>query len=234
MLYSHTKQGTVVVGTILTRDDGRLLFFTCRKIHQQHAQRVHQEMPRASLSMVSAIVAPDARHLSGCDTLAVQCPGSGVRVTSRFPAHRRPQRIVDVLPRAIVTPLPEIMRDALPLRIVFRHHAPLAAAHHNIQHGMHHLPHIQAARSATRLCGRDHIVDTLPLMVGHIGWVCLWLHTPTWTTPDTLVVTFSDNLLVKLAKNGRFWHGLNAQLPKYLEAQEVQYGYFIVIVYKNG
>jgi hypothetical protein len=34
---------------------------------------------------------------------------------------------------------------------------------------------------------------------------------------------------IKLAKNGNFWDGLNLQLPKYLEVEEIDKGYFIVI-----
>ena len=35
---------------------------------------------------------------------------------------------------------------------------------------------------------------------------------------------------LKLAKNTRFWHGLRRQLPKYLEAEEIRVGYFVVVV----
>jgi hypothetical protein len=41
-------------------------------------------------------------------------------------------------------------------------------------------------------------------------------------------------LEVKLAKNSRFWSGLKNQLPKYLEAEEVRFGHFIVIAYTDG
>lgn len=38
---------------------------------------------------------------------------------------------------------------------------------------------------------------------------------------------------VKLAKNTRFWHGLQKQLPKYLKAEDVREGIFLVIVYSD-
>ena len=37
-------------------------------------------------------------------------------------------------------------------------------------------------------------------------------------------------LELKLAKNTKFWSGLSKQLPKYLEAEDVKVGYFVVIV----
>ena len=38
---------------------------------------------------------------------------------------------------------------------------------------------------------------------------------------------------VKLAKNTKFWHGLQRQLPKYLEAESVNIGYFLVICFND-
>lgn len=39
---------------------------------------------------------------------------------------------------------------------------------------------------------------------------------------------------VKLAKNTRFWNGLEQQLPTYLQAERVDRGYFIVIMQSDG
>lgn len=39
---------------------------------------------------------------------------------------------------------------------------------------------------------------------------------------------------VKLAKNTRFWRGLKKQLPKYLQAEDVQEGRFLIIVYTEN
>lgn len=40
-------------------------------------------------------------------------------------------------------------------------------------------------------------------------------------------------LEVKLAKNTRFWHGLEEQLPKYLESEDIDEGYFLVVMYSD-
>jgi hypothetical protein len=37
----------------------------------------------------------------------------------------------------------------------------------------------------------------------------------------------------KLARNTKFWKGITAQLPTYLKAEEIEIGYFIVIVYND-
>ncbi|AZA84424.1 hypothetical protein C1637_06165 [Chryseobacterium lactis] len=38
---------------------------------------------------------------------------------------------------------------------------------------------------------------------------------------------------VKLAKNNRFWDGVRLQLPKYMQAEEIDKGYFLVICYSE-
>lgn len=38
---------------------------------------------------------------------------------------------------------------------------------------------------------------------------------------------------IKLAKNGKFWNGLEKQLPEYQKAEEVASGYFLVVVYSD-
>lgn len=41
-------------------------------------------------------------------------------------------------------------------------------------------------------------------------------------------------LELKLAKNTKFWNGLTRQLPKYLESEGVENGFFIVVVYSEN
>jgi hypothetical protein len=41
---------------------------------------------------------------------------------------------------------------------------------------------------------------------------------------------FRALLELKLAKNSKFWNGLTKQLPKYLQAEEIRIGYFLVVV----
>jgi hypothetical protein len=50
-----------------------------------------------------------------------------------------------------------------------------------------------------------------------------------------MAIGYSARVLVeaKLARNTKFWHGLQRQLPKYLEAERVSEGIFIVCVHKE-
>lgn len=44
---------------------------------------------------------------------------------------------------------------------------------------------------------------------------------------------FRALLEVKLAQNARFWNGIERQLPKYLQTEDVKVGYFLVIVFDD-
>jgi len=44
---------------------------------------------------------------------------------------------------------------------------------------------------------------------------------------------FRALLELKLARNGKFWNGLEKQLPKYQEAENVSIGYFVIIVQRE-
>ncbi|MBS4194310.1 hypothetical protein [Lederbergia citri] len=41
-------------------------------------------------------------------------------------------------------------------------------------------------------------------------------------------------LEIKLARNSKFWHGLEAQLPKYLEIDKLKEGIFLVVIYNEN
>ena len=40
-------------------------------------------------------------------------------------------------------------------------------------------------------------------------------------------------LELKLAKNTKFWRGLSRQLPKYMQSEEINLGYFVIILYND-
>src|SRR5438874_9938178 len=89
------------------------------------------------------------------------------------------QRVMEPLPGAIITPLPEVGVDTLPGRILPRQHAPLTATDDDIQNAIDDRSHLQCARSASWLCRRNQVFDTIPLTVGQIGWIQLVLvHIP--------------------------------------------------------
>lgn len=107
-----------------------------------------------------------ARRHASLDGLAIQTACGGMLVPSRKTSHLRPQRVMDALPGAISTPLAKISVDALPFGILLGQHAPLDAAHRNVQDGIDDLPHIQAAGSSTRFRRWNHFLDNVPLAVG--------------------------------------------------------------------
>ncbi len=77
------------------------------------------------------------------------------------PTYLGAQGIVDALPGAIITPNPEVMVDAFPLRIVFGQHAPLSATDQNVQDRIDDLAHIQAAWPATGFGLWEQVFDIL-------------------------------------------------------------------------
>src|SRR2546423_1390367 len=103
---------------------------------------------------------------------------------------------------AIITPLPEVGVDTLPCRILPRQHAPLTATDDDIQNAIDDRSHLQCARSASWLCRRNQVFDTIPLTVGQIGWIQLVLvHIP--SVPPRLpgCHPFTNRLLAIFGKN---------------------------------
>src|SRR2546421_11457335 len=89
------------------------------------------------------------------------------------------QRVMEPLPGAIITPLREVGVDTLPCWILPRQHAPLTATDDDIQNAIDDRSHLQRTRSASWLCRRYQVFDTIPLTVGQIGWIQLVLvHIP--------------------------------------------------------
>jgi hypothetical protein len=85
--------------------------------------------------------------------------------------------VVDAVPRPVIAPLGVVEGDALPFGILVWQHPPLAATHDDVQDGIDHRVHIECARATTRLCQRNYVLDTIPLTVGQVGWICFVLHT---------------------------------------------------------
>ena len=49
----------------------------------------------------------------------------------------------------------------------------------------------------------------------------------------SLGYTLRALLELKLAKNTKFWNGLNKQLPKYMQAENIISGYFVIIMFNE-
>src|SRR5213076_2818191 len=104
-----------------------------------------------------------------------------------LPTQLSAKRVVDTLPRSIITPLLEVAVDTLPGRILPGKHAPLASTHDKIQDRIDDRSHLQAARSTSWLCRRDQVFDTIPLTVGEIAWIHLvFFHILSVSRPPSL------------------------------------------------
>jgi len=194
-MLAHPRQQLAAIGAI-DPDPPQLLAVTTQALKQQpcafgigdrggrhnhrqeQAHRVDQQMPFATFDLFATVVAAHPAHRGGLDTLAIQTAGSWVLMPASTPTYCGTQAIVDTLPGAIITPNPEVMLDAFPLRVVRGQHAPLGATNQNIQNGIDDLAHLQVAWPTTQFGGRDQVFDIIPLAVGQIGRVCLCVHTP--------------------------------------------------------
>ena len=86
------------------------------------------------------------------------------------------ERVMQPALGAIVPPLPEVGVNALPRRKVTRQHPPLDATHSQVEHGINHQTHIQAAWSPSRLGYGNQMLDNGPLAVSQIRWVSFCFH----------------------------------------------------------
>lgn len=80
------------------------------------------------------------------------------------------------LPGAVVTPFPKVVVDTLPLRILFRQHSPLDAAHNDVHDAVDHFPHIQAAGSSAKFRRWNKFLDNVPLTVGQVAGIVSLVH----------------------------------------------------------
>lgn len=138
---------------------------------QQQAHGVNQEMPFRTIDLLARIIAPHTSKRGRLDTLAIEATGGRMLVPAGTPPHLGPQRVVDPLPDAILTPVAKVGVDALPFRILLRQHPPLDATHRHVQDAVDNLPHVQAAGSSARFRRRNHFLDNVPLAVSQIAWV---------------------------------------------------------------
>jgi hypothetical protein len=147
--------------------------------------RVDQEMPFAPRDLFARILAAQTWSGTRLQALSVQAASRGVLMASGLATDLGAQPIVDALPSPIIAPHPKVRVEALPLGIVLGQHPPLTARNDNLEHRIDQLTHVQTAWSASGLCCRDMIFDTIPVAVGQIGGVCLCAHTPNVPYPLT-------------------------------------------------
>jgi len=143
----------------------------CHHDGHEQAHRVHQNVPFPTAHLFACIIAMHSRS-SGClDTLAIQCASGRMCVSACLLSNASPKRVMDALPRSIITKRLKVGIHTWPLRIVRGKHSPLASRHYHRQDRIDHRSHTQRSRPSSRLGGRDQVFDTIPLNVSQVSWV---------------------------------------------------------------
>ncbi len=113
------------------------------------------------------------RRLHG---LAVESGRRWLRIATVQEAAVITQSIVDVLPRSIFLPAPQVAIDGVPRGEVVGQHAPRAAASQYIKDRVHNVAAIVFGRSAAGFWGWDQVSDVCPLSILEIRWIALPAH----------------------------------------------------------
>src|SRR5271169_4472511 len=107
--------------------------------------------------------------LGSFDRLAVEDRGARPRLVSGPLAHPLPQRIVNLLPGAVLLPMPEVMKHDPIRRQIVRKRTPRTTAAGLIEHRVDDFAALVARRTPTRLGLRHPRLDAPPLLVREIG-----------------------------------------------------------------
>ena len=118
---------------------------------QYESHRIDEKMPFPSCDAFATIVASHtSRCMAGLDCLTIDTASRWMLVSPASLTKPHSERVMQPSPGAIVPPLPEVGIDALPRRKVARQHPPLDATHSQVENGINHQTHIQAAWSSAR------------------------------------------------------------------------------------
>ena len=137
----------------------------------QQTERIGQQMPLPSLDFLAAVVAPlFPADLGRLHRLAVDAGRAGGRFAASCDADLRPQRVDQLLPRAVVAPLGEVVVDRALGEQVVRQHVPLATAAIDKQNRVDDLAQIALPRTpeAVRAIRRQQWRKKAPLFVREI------------------------------------------------------------------
>jgi hypothetical protein len=109
---------------------------------QEQAHRINEDMPLSSRDLFAGIIPAHTRYGGRFDTLTIETASGWVFVPACLSPHRRPQRVMNALPRAIIAPAAEIIIHTLPMGVLLWEHPPLDTAHDDIHEGIDDLAHI--------------------------------------------------------------------------------------------
>ena len=155
-----------------------IILNTSRMDHhfQQVAQRIHGNMPFASVDLFACIIATLAASFGRLDALGVDRTSTRIFVSTPLAAVQLAQSRVDPSPGTVPTPFTVMVVYAVVIGIIFRQVLPLAAGAYHKEYAIHYLAHIQFYGSTWPLTLQwQQRLDRLPLIITHITCVTLLL-----------------------------------------------------------
>src|SRR5207302_5264551 len=168
-------------------------------------------MTLASFHLFSGIIASHTRDWCCFDALTIKGSSRWMLMAPCTLSDLSSKGVMNPLPRSIITKHAKIGVHALPCWILTRQHSPLAPCHCQVQDRIDDPSHVQCSWAPPWLCGGDQIFDTIPLMVGEIGWIQLVVfHIPSVPFPIPGRHPFSNRLLgieLPYGEHGHRWHG---------------------------
>ena len=142
---------------------------------QQQPQRVHQDMPLASLDSLGGVVAHHARVGIGFNALAVENGRGGPRASSDLAAYKSSKTGVNTLPGSIADPFSKEMVYGFPWRKLERKQTPRNASLGQIENCIDHLSTV-GRRTSGFLWRRQDGLEHGPLSIGKVGFINSGFH----------------------------------------------------------
>ncbi len=118
----------------------------------QKPQRIDQQMPLAPLDFLASVITPClTAHLGGLHRLTVDAHRAGSGLAAFLGTNLHSQRIEELGPGAVVSPLGEILVNGAFGKQVVRKHIPLTTGTVKVQDRVDDFSHVDFARSSAVL-----------------------------------------------------------------------------------
>src|SRR5512135_1603970 len=143
---------------------------------QKQPERVHHDVPLATVEPLAAVVTVGAADLGSPDRLAVDAAGAGSRLPPRLVTDLRSQGIVDRLPSAIGRPSNEVVVDGPPAWEVAWQSPPDAAVAVPVEDRVDHLSKVGFAGPPAGVGGRKVGLEDRPPGVSQVAGIGVGAH----------------------------------------------------------
>jgi len=165
--------GKLIIGTVQQQGHARAILNVCRMDlgSKDKATGIDQDVPFATIDTFGTVVASYAANTSRANRLAVDNRRARLRVAADAYSELLTQDSVEVLPRAVHAPQPEIVISGLPGWEFVREQPPGTAAPHDVEDGVQDLADRVKPRSADGLGRRKQRVETSEFSVRQVGQI---------------------------------------------------------------